>query len=61
MTNPNGGSIGDGYYIYLSLIRPYEGGVPYFAYSVSRTPSYIYTKGGSFRRHNQQTPAMNRN
>ena len=42
------GSMGDGYYVYLSLIRPYEGGVPYFAYSVSRTPSYIYTKGGFF-------------
>ena len=61
MTNPNGGSIGDRHQVVFSLIRPYEGGVPYFAYSVFRTPSYIYTKGGSFRRNNQKTPAMNRN
>ena len=55
------GSMGDRHQVVFPLIRPYEGGDPYFAYSVSRTPSYIYTKGGSFRRHNQQTPAMNRN
>ena len=61
MTAPRYGLTGDGHQVISPLIRPYEGRVPYFAYSVFRTPSYIYTKGGSFRRHNQQTPAMNRN
>ena len=61
MTAPRYGSIGDGHQVVFSLIRPYEGGVPHFAYSVSRTPSYIYTKGGSIGRNKKQTPAMNRN
>lgn len=46
MTTPRYGLKGEGPQVVFPLIRPPHGGVPYFAYSVCRTPSYRYTKGG---------------
>ena len=62
MTAPRYGLIGDGHQVVSPLTRPHEGRVPYFVYSICRTPSYIYTKEGvSISRNNQQPPAMTRN
>ena len=53
MTAPRYGLKGEGPQVVFPLIRPSCGRVPYFAYSVSRTPSYRYTKEGvSIGRHN---------
>ena len=54
MTAPNGGSNAYLGPLHLGSTNPGLGRVSYFAYSVSRTPLYKYTKGGCLARDNKQ-------